>query len=160
MAVTFTTASSQSSVVKRLQKELCQLMLYDAPGISAFPQSEVDLFNWWGTIEGPPDTPYANLRYKISLQFPANYPYSPPSVKFITPMFHPNVAMSGDICLDILKEEWSAIYNVQTILISLQSLLNEPNNSSPLNGYAASLWDNNQEEYKVKVVDAYKDLFD
>ena len=45
-------------------------------------------------------------------------------IKFVTPCFHPNVALpGGDICLDILKEKWSAVYSVQTILVSLQSLL-------------------------------------
>jgi ubiquitin-conjugating enzyme E2 C len=50
----------------------------------------------------------------------------------------------GNICLDILKEKWSAVYNVQTILLSIQSLLGEPNNDSPLNGQAAQLWDNQE----------------
>ena len=48
-------------------------------------------------------------------------------------MYHPNIDMSGNICLDILKEEWSAVYNVQTILLSVQSMLAEPNPKSPLN---------------------------
>ena len=48
-------------------------------------------------------------------------------------MYHPNIDMSGNICLDILKEEWSAVYNVQTILLSIQSMLAEPNPKSPLN---------------------------
>lgn len=59
--------------------------------------------------------------------------------------FHPNVALpGGDICLDILKEEWSSIYTIQTILISLQSLLGEPNNNSPLNVDASQLWGNEE----------------
>jgi len=87
------------------------------------------------------------LTYKLSLKFPADYPFSAPTVKFVTPCFHPNVDNQGNICLDILKEKWSAIYNVGTILLSIQSLLGEPNNESPLNGYASSLWEN-QEEYR------------
>lgn len=57
------------------------------------------------------------------------------------------------LCLDILKEKWSALYDVRTILLSIQSLLSEPNNDSPLNTHAATLW-KNQEEYK-KYLDQY-----
>lgn len=86
------------------------------------------------------------LNFKLSFEFPSNYPYSPPTVMFTTPMFHPNVDMAGRICLDILKDKWSAVYNVQSILLSLQSLLGEPNTKSPLNGQAAELWDKNPTE--------------
>ena len=57
------------------------------------------------------------------MEFPSSYPYSPPTVKFITSCFHPNVDLDGNICLDILKDKWSASYDVRTILLSLQSLL-------------------------------------
>jgi len=58
------------------------------------------------------------------MEFPRGYPYKPPTVTFLTPCFHPNVDFaSGSICLDILKEKWSAMYDVKAILISLQSLL-------------------------------------
>jgi len=100
-------------------------------------------------------------------------------------MYHPNIDMSGNICLDILKEEWSAVYNVQTILLSIQSMLAEPNPKSPLNAQyvprvpsqpmlltpfplfhddlecktnsrAAMLWkDNKMEEYKRLVMGRY-----
>ena len=63
----------------------------------------------------------------------------------MTPCFHPNVDEHGNICLDILKEKWSAAYSVTTVLISLQSLLGEPNNDSPLNTTAAELWDRQAE---------------
>jgi len=66
---------------------------------------------------------YENLNYKLSLEFPSGYPYQAPTVKFDTPCYHPNVDQSGNICLDILKEKWSALYDVRTILLSLQSLL-------------------------------------
>lgn len=100
------------------------------PGISAFPQ-DGNLLSWTGTIKGPEDTYYDGLTFKLSLEFPSNYPMSPPTVLFTTPMFHPNVDMAGRICLDILKDKWSAVYNVQSILLSLQSLLGEPNKFVP-----------------------------
>jgi ubiquitin-conjugating enzyme E2 C len=102
-------------------------MLSSTPGISAFPSSPENLLNWTGTIIGPTDTPYAGLTLKLSFQFPSNYPYAPPTVLFKTPIYHPNFDFSGRICLDILKDKWSAVYNVQSVLLSLQSLLGEPN---------------------------------
>lgn len=67
-----------------------------------------------------------------------------------------DVDMSGNICLDILKEKWSAVYNVQTILLSLQSLLGEPNNASPLNAQAADLWTKDPVEYKRLLMLRYR----
>lgn len=66
---------------------------------------------------------YDGLRYRLSLEFPAGYPYQAPRVKFITTCFHPNVDDQGFICLDILKDKWSALYDVRSILLSIQSLL-------------------------------------
>ncbi|KAG8007220.1 Regulator of G-protein signaling 9-binding protein, partial [Nibea albiflora] len=138
-----------------LQQELMTLMVSSHPtnglvtmmsgdkGISAFPESD-NLFKWIGTIDGAQGTVYHGLRYRLSLDFPAGYPYQAPRVKFVTPCFHPNVDEQGFICLDILKDKWSALYDVRSILLSIQSLLGEPNNESPLNTAAAELWDDQE----------------
>lgn len=110
-----------------LQTELMQLMMSSTPGVSAFPDDPNNLLAWTATITGPAETPYANLILKLSFVFPTNYPYAPPTVLFKTPIYHPNVDFSGRICLDILKDKWSAVYNVSSVLLSLQSLLGEPN---------------------------------
>ncbi|XJO70785.1 hypothetical protein BDV3_000403 [Batrachochytrium dendrobatidis] len=114
------------------------------PGVSAFPEAD-NLMSWIATIIGPQDTPYVGLKFKLSMKFPPTYPYTAPQVKFESNCYHPNIDMSGNICLDILKDKWSAVYNVQTVLLSLQSLLGEPNNDSPLNAQAAQLWGNDAE---------------
>lgn len=149
-----------ASVTKRLQTELMQLMTSPAPGISAFPSADGNLMSWTATIEGPDETPYAGLTLKLSLSFPSNYPYAPPTVLFKTPIYHPNFDFSGRICLDILKDKWTAAYNIQTVLLSLQSLLGEPNNASPLNGEAAELWDKDFDEFKRKVLARHRDIDD
>ncbi|KAF3925278.1 hypothetical protein ABW20_dc0106616 [Dactylellina cionopaga] len=141
-------ASSTGNVTKRLQKELMQLMMSPSPGVSAFPDDPANLLKWTGTITGPDGTHFEGKTFKLSFAFPADYPLQPPTVLFKTPMFHPNVDMAGRICLDILKDKWSAVYNIQSILLSLQSLLGEPNNKSPLNGQAAQLWDEDPKEYR------------
>ena len=110
-----------------LQTELMQLMMSSTPGVSAFPDDPNNLLAWTATITGPAETPYANLIFKLSFVFPNTYPYAPPTVLFKTPIYHPNVDFSGRICLDILKDKWSAVYNVSSVLLSLQSLLGEPN---------------------------------
>lgn len=125
-------------------------------GISAFPDGD-NLFSWVATITGPTGTVFADTTYRVSLKFPTDYPFVPPLVRFETPIFHPNVDQHGNICLDILKDKWSAVYSVQTVLLSIQSLLGgnglwisicnhkiEPNNDSPLNIDAARLWTNQE----------------
>eukprot|EP00026_Physarum_polycephalum_P018869 Phypoly_transcript_20628.p1 GENE.Phypoly_transcript_20628~~Phypoly_transcript_20628.p1 ORF type:complete len:187 (+),score=20.30 Phypoly_transcript_20628:38-562(+) len=134
------------SVTKRLQSELMTLMMSSVPGVSAFPEGD-NLLSWVGTIQGAGGTVYEGLSYKLSLKFPTGYPYVPPTVKFETPCYHPNVDQHGNICLDILKDKWSAANDVRTVLLSIQSLLGEPNNDSPLNAVAAQMWEN-QEEFK------------
>ena len=114
--------SIQQSATKRLQQELMQLMMNSDKDASAFPEGD-NLFEWIGTIKGSKGTVYEGLIYKLSLKFPADYPYSAPTIKFTTPCFHPNVDTYGNICLDILKEKWSAAYSISTILVSLRSLL-------------------------------------
>ena len=102
------------------------MMMKSPPGITAFPDDE-NMLLWTATIEGPSDTPYADLTFKLSMEFPNTYPMAPPTVLYKTPIYHPNIDFSGRICLDILKDKWSAIYNIQSVLLSLQSLLGEPN---------------------------------
>ncbi|KAB2596031.1 ubiquitin-conjugating enzyme E2 C [Pyrus ussuriensis x Pyrus communis] len=139
-----------TSVSQRLQKELMSLMMSGGDlGVSAFPEGE-SIFTWVGTIEGGKGTMYEGLSYKLSLRFPLDYPFKPPQVKFETMCFHPNVDQFGNICLDILQDKWSSAYDCRTILLSIQSLLGEPNPESPLNSYAAALW-SNKEDYKKMV---------
>lgn len=130
------------------------MMMSSEKGISAFPDGD-NIFRWIGTINGPEETVYDSQKYKLQLEFPNSYPYAAPQVKFLTPCFHPNVDLSGAICLDILKDKWSALYDVRTILLSIQSLLGEPNNESPLNAQASLMWPN-QKAYKKYLDDFYE----
>lgn len=138
--------AGRRSAAKRLQQELMTLMTSGDKGISAFPEGD-NLFRWKATIEGPPGTVFENSVYKLRLAFPSNYPYRGPRVSFETQCFHPNVDAQGNICVDILQKHWSALLDVRTLLLSIQSLLGEPNVASPLNPYAASIW-NDKEEYQ------------
>lgn len=144
----------EGGVAKRLQQELMSMMMEPVEGVSAFPGD--DITTWAATIQGVnKDGVYHGLEYSLSMTFPKDYPMSPPTVKFTTPCWHPNVDQSGNICLDILKDKWSATYTVSTLLLSIQGLLDDPNNDSPLNSQAAQLWDS-RKEYEEVVREKYK----
>lgn len=144
----------ESSVAKRLQSELTSMIMEPLTGISAFPEGD-HMLNWVATVEGSETGVYSGMSFILSMKFPTNYPIGAPLVKFETPIFHPNVDQSGNICLDILKEKWSATYTVPTLLLSIQGLLDTPNNASPLNNQAAQLWDR-RDEYARVVRDKYQ----
>ena len=119
------------SITKRLQKELIELQRDPPTNCSAGPLGD-DIMNWRATITGPDDSPYAGGVFFLDIEFPSDYPFKPPVVKFITPILHPNINASGGICLDILKNNWSAALTASKLLLSISSLLNEPNPDDPL----------------------------
>lgn len=142
-------SADHSGQTKRLQGELRSLIMSADKGISAFPDEDT-ILRWGGTVVGAEGTVYAGQTYKLRIQFPADYPYTAPTVTFVTPIFHPNVDAQGNVCVDILQDKWSPAYNVRTLLLSLQSLLGEPNNDSPLNVKAAQIWGSPEFEAEVK----------
>lgn len=123
--------------------------------VSAFPEGD-NVFQWAGSIKGVAGTVYEGMSFRVRLAFPADYPFAAPKVTFITPCWHPNVDGAGTICLDILKDKWTAAYSAQTVLLSLQTLLGDPNNDSPLNGQAASAWAD-ADSYRRMLVRKYKE---
>lgn len=144
--------SARNQAAKRLKSdfdEMMSAMLTSADGISAFPCSEDDYTHWKGTIEGPDSSYFKDMQFTLDFKFPPNYPMVPPVVKFETPIFHPNIDMSGHICVDILKDKWECTMSVRTVLLSLQLLLLYPNNASPLNNQAAQLWEDKQAFLKL-----------
>ena len=143
------------TVTQRLQQDLMTLMCNEDKSVSAFPDGD-NLFHWKGTITGADGTAYEGLAYKLDIEFPDRYPYIAPKVKFITPCYHPNVDNQGTICLDILKDKWSALMDVRTVLLSIQLLLSVPNNKDPLNAEAAKMWEN-PAEYAAMVQQKYRE---
>ena len=87
-------------------------------------------------VKGASNTPYSGGRWLIEFMYPDNYPFSPPLVRFLTPIYHPNIDSTGRICLDVLnlppKGCWSPSYTVSSLLLSLQALLSDPNPNDPL----------------------------
>lgn len=78
----------------------------------------------------PAETPFEDGTFRLTLSFEETYPNKPPTVRFLSKMFHPNVYANGELCLDILQNRWSPTYDVAAILTSIQSLFNDPNPNS------------------------------
>lgn len=106
-----------------------------------------NIYNWKAIIYGPEDTFYAGYKFIVDIILPLDYPNSPITVKFITPIQHLNINSTGDICLDTLKTKWTPTCNVTLILISIISLLGDPNPTDPLNSELAELYRTNQNKY-------------
>lgn len=114
-----------------------------------------NMFHWKATIFGPKDSLYEGYQFEVDIVLPNDYPTSAPQIKFITPIKHFNVHdTSGNICMDILKNKWSPALNMQKILISLISLLNDPNPEDPLNGNLADVYRKNVKAYEKIVRDS------
>lgn len=91
-----------------------------------------DMFHWQATIMGPDDSPYAGGVFFLDIHFPADYPFKPPKVHFTTRIYHCNINSNGGICLDILKDQWSPALTISKVLLSICSLLTDPNPDDPL----------------------------
>lgn len=127
-------------MAKRLLKEHQELAREGAGGELSLAPVDGNLYRWQGWIAGPSGTPYAGGRFKVELAIPSQYPLYPPSVKFLTQIFHPNVHhASGEICLDILKAAWSPVWTLQATLRAILVLLAHPEPDSPLNCDAGNL---------------------
>ena len=97
----------------------------------------------------PADSPFTGGIFFLEINFPADYPFKPPKCHFTTKIYHPNINSSGGICLDILKENWSPALTVSKLLLSICSLLTDPNPNDPLVPEIATLYKKNREKYDI-----------
>ncbi|TMS03400.1 Ubiquitin-conjugating enzyme E2 G1 [Larimichthys crocea] len=157
------TMTEQSALL--LRKQLAELNKNPVEGFSAGLIDDDDIYKWEVVIIGPQDTLFEGGFFKAYLTFPYDYPLRPPKMKFITEIWHPNVAKNGDVCISILhepgedkfgyekpEERWLPIHTVETIMISVISMLADPNSDSPANVDAAKEWrEDPNGEFKRKV---------
>jgi len=107
-----------------------------------------DLSHMCATIEGPVGTPYEGGVFEIDIRLPEDYPYNPPKMQFKTKVWHPNISsQTGAICLDILKDQWSAALTLKTTLISLQALLSAPEPNDPQDAMVAQQYLNDYQAF-------------
>lgn len=132
---------------ERIRKELRELHKEALSRCSAGPINN-DIFEWKASILGPPDSPYRKGVFFLNIRFPRDYPFHPPKVLFQTRIFHPNINSNGNICLDILQTQWSPTMTISRVLLSICSLLCEPNPNDPLVPEIARIYVADTEEYK------------
>ncbi|XVF68731.1 hypothetical protein PTKIN_Ptkin11bG0025100 [Pterospermum kingtungense] len=139
--------ASQASLL--LQKQLKDLCKNPVDGFSAGLVDESNIFEWSVTIIGPPDTLYEGGFFNAIMSFPPNYPNSPPTVKFTSDVWHPN----GDDPngYELASERWMPVHTVESIVLSIISMLSSPNDESPANVEAAKEWRERRDEFKRKV---------
>jgi ubiquitin-conjugating enzyme E2 A len=135
---------------KRLLKDFKRLQKDCPEGIEASPSGS-DIMHWRAVVIGPNETPWEGGVFRLQLEFTEDYPNVPPTVQFESRIFHPNVYTNGKVCLDVLKSQWSAIYDVMSILICCRSLLSDPNPASPANPEAAAMFESDRREYLRRV---------
>ena len=97
------------------------------------------MYQWQAMIIGPEGSPYQGGVFYLKIDFPENYPFKPPRVMFTTKIYHCNINSSGGICLDILKNAWSPVLTISKVLLSICSLMDDPNPNDPLVGEIAEL---------------------
>lgn len=137
------------SANRRLFFELTEMEKFyqEDPSIKAYITNNDTIYKWTAEIIGTRGSPYENGKFLLSIDFPKNYPFSAPLINFITKIYHCNINTSGGICLDILKEQWSPVLTISKVLLSIQSLMNEPNPNDPLMPDIADLYINDRETY-------------
>ena len=107
-----------------------------------------DYRHWKAIVKGPDDSVYQGGKFQIDIKIPDKYPYIPPKMFFDTKLWHPNVSsVTGAICLDILKDEWSPALSIRTALLSIQSLMWTPEPDNPQDAVVAKQYKENKEEF-------------
>lgn len=134
---------------KRIQNELKDLQKDPPSSCSAGP-IDSNIYKWEAVLFGPDDSPYAGGVFKVSIEFPEDYPFRPPHLVFLTKVYHPNISASGAICLDILKDKWSPALSISKVLLSIESLLTDPNPNDPLVPDIANLYIKDRAAYNER----------
>jgi ubiquitin-conjugating enzyme E2 D/E len=133
---------------RRITRELADLRQDPPNNCSAGPEGN-DLYRWEGVIFGPSDSPFSGGIFKLKVLFPIDYPFKPPTVTFTTKIYHPNISAAGIICLDILKTQWSPALTISKVLLSICSMLTDPNPDDPLMPDIAQLYRTDLAKYNA-----------
>jgi len=138
-----------SPSIRRINKEWSDINLEISKYKEEISVSMVDnkITHWTATIIGPIGSPFEGGKFTLDIVFPLEFPFKPPIIKFKNKMYHPNINTDGLICLDILKDQWSPALSIFKVLLSISSLLADPNPNDPLNPNVATIYKTNREYY-------------
>lgn len=138
--------AKNQSALKRIIKEYNTMKKSPPPNVSAAPVDETDMYTWQAIIFGPSNSVYAGGVFKLKIVFPSDYPFKPPIIEFLTKIYHCNI-INKHLCVDILKNHWSPALTIDKVLLSIVSLLSDPNPNDPLNREAAENFRKRRCEY-------------
>ncbi|KAJ1725020.1 ubiquitin-conjugating enzyme E2 H [Coemansia erecta] len=150
-----------SSPRRRIETDVMKLLMsdYDVKLVNDNMQE------FYIRFKGPDDTPFSGGEWKVHVELPEQYPYKSPSIGFVNKIFHPNIdELSGSVCLDVINQTWSPMFDLLNIFESfLPQLLRYPNPTDPLNGEAAALmmrdaggYDSKVKEYVIRFASGKK----
>ncbi|PFH49620.1 hypothetical protein AMATHDRAFT_62851 [Amanita thiersii Skay4041] len=122
---------ASATTLKRIHREINDLKKEDLGPMTLIP-SDDNLFNWKGTIPGPQGSVYEGGIFDVDITLASDYPFTAPRVVFKTRIYHMNISEQGNICIDILKQNWSPALSLFKVMLSLSSLLTDPNPKDPL----------------------------
>lgn len=145
--------------LKRLHAEYKQITLDPNYFYSVEPNPK-NFYIWNVILIGPPDSPFEGGIFNCQFKFPQDYPNKAPEFKFTSNIYHPNIYTDGKVCISILhngqdewgyesiSERWNPSHSVNSVLMSILSILSNPNFESPANVDASIMCKNNWNDYK------------
>ncbi|KAF2203585.1 hypothetical protein GQ43DRAFT_429753 [Delitschia confertaspora ATCC 74209] len=138
-----------SSPKRRIETDVMKMMMNDYQ----VTLKDDNMQEFYVTFKGPAETPFEGGVWRIHVELPDQYPYKSPSIGFVNRIFHPNIdELSGSVCLDVINQTWSPMYDMINIFeVFLPQLLRYPNPTDPLNGEAAALMMREPKSYEAKV---------
>ncbi|XP_078153766.1 NEDD8-conjugating enzyme Ubc12-like [Carex rostrata] len=143
------TVKKQSPGELRLQKDISELNLPNTTKIT-FPNGKDDLMSFEISIK-PDEGYYLGGTFIFTFQISPSYPHEPPKVKCKTKLYHPNIDLEGNVCLNILREDWKPVLNINTVIYGLNLLFSQPNDEDPLNHEAAAVLRDNPRLFETNV---------
>ena len=138
-----------ASTSRRIANDYKLITTQPPEGVRLISQQAMN--EWETEIDGPVGTIWEGGTFRLHVTFPPDYPFRAPSVKFTTPMYHPNISKTGGICLDLLIDKWLPSYHIASLLVSIRSFLDDPNPDHGLNDDALQCFRTDKEKYAQNV---------